>query len=205
VLSANASNDRTVRSHLSADDVAAFVDGRLSADERSSVEAHLAVCADCRAEVVAISALVESIPGRARPRARWPIIGGVIAAAAAVLLFMMLPGTRDASRRTTRLEERSPSRATKGIEIISPSPAAQVARDSLRFTWRRNDSSSYRLFLTDSAGEQRYTTSTSDTTLVLPPTVGLMAGALYFWYVDGLRSDGTSVSSPPTAFSIRRP
>ncbi len=205
-LSANAPTDRTVQSHLSAGDVAAFVDGRLSADQRSSIEAHLAVCADCRGEVAAVSTLVESAPAPARRRTRWPMVGtGVAAAAAAVLLLVVLPRTRDGRRPATPVDERASSSATQTIEIVSPPPAGEVARESLRFAWRRNEVSSYRFFLADSAGAPVYTTSTRDTTVVPPPTLGLVAGAVYFWNVDGLRADGTSVSSSHAAFTIRRP
>jgi hypothetical protein len=203
-LRANARNDRTVQSHLSGDDVAAFVDGRVSSEQRSGIEAHLAVCADCRAEVVAVSALVESAPAAVHRRSRWPLVGTGAAAAAAILLFVFLPVTRN-RRPTTAAGERAPSNATQTIEIIGPAPGVQVSHDSVRFIWHRDDGSSYRFFLTDSTGTPHYTTSTNDTTLLLPPTVHLDAGALYFWRVDGLRSDGTSPSSPTAAFTIRQP
>ena len=70
----------------------------------------------------------------------------------------------------------------------------------MRFVWHRDDDAAYRLFVTDSAGAQVYSAATSDTVVVLPATVHLQAGAHYHWYVDALRSDGTSVNSVSSEF-----
>ena len=73
----------------------------------------------------------------------------------------------------------------------------------MRFTWRGAAAARYRVIITDSAGAELYSSATSDTTLVLPPSVALDPGARYFWFVDELRADGSSFSSRASSFSIR--
>src|SRR6059036_1669416 len=52
--------------HLTVEDVAAYADRGLAAAERARVEAHLAACAECRAEVVAVARLSRSFARRRR-------------------------------------------------------------------------------------------------------------------------------------------
>lgn len=73
--------------HLEAHLVAAYLDRTLPATETATVEAHLANCALCRSEVVALGELV-----RPRQSRRWLKYTGVAVAAAAALLLFVLPG-----------------------------------------------------------------------------------------------------------------
>jgi anti-sigma factor RsiW len=52
--------------HLSAEDLAVFVDGTSSAALQSRVEVHLADCEECRAEAVAVSRLMRARSPRRR-------------------------------------------------------------------------------------------------------------------------------------------
>lgn len=87
--------------HLEAHVVAAYLDRRLPGAETATVEAHLANCAACRSEVVALGELV-------RPRQlhrRLQYTGLAIAAAAALLLFVSperlgVPGEPEGSPRS---------------------------------------------------------------------------------------------------------
>jgi len=74
--------------HLDAHVVAAYLDRRLPDAETATVEAHIANCADCRSEVVALSEFL-------RPRRlRRPLhYAGLAIAAAAVLLLFVSPGS----------------------------------------------------------------------------------------------------------------
>ena len=64
--------------HLTVDDVAAYVDRGLAAPERARVEEHLAACAACRAEVVAVTRLSRTLAARRR----WAVMAPLAAAAA---------------------------------------------------------------------------------------------------------------------------
>src|SRR5712691_13332482 len=75
--------------HLTVEDVAAYADRGLAAPERARVEEHLAACADCRAELVAVALLAGSLAGRRR----WAVMAP-LAAAAAVLVLLFAPWQR---------------------------------------------------------------------------------------------------------------
>jgi hypothetical protein len=202
VRSPDAAGLHIVDSHLSTDDVAAAVDGRLPPGRRASIEAHLAICAACRAEVASVSAMVDSAPAPTR-RSRWPALASLVAVAAAMLLVLGPVTRRGVDRRVSPADQRGTPSSTE-IAVISPTSAGEIDRDSVRFSWHRDEASTYRLFLTDSAGALLFNESTSDTVLGIPASVRLTPGAHYFWYVDALRPDGSSISSPSTSFKIRR-
>ena len=73
--------------HLDPAIIAAYVERIISGDERARVDTHLAECAECRREVVAVSDLVRRIrkPAWRSPRVIIPL------AAAAGLLFALSP------------------------------------------------------------------------------------------------------------------
>ena len=192
--------------HLSIHDVASFVDGTLSARQLADVEEHLAICAQCRSEMTAVSSLVASAPV-AQTRTRRALMPGVaVLAAAAAFVFLVATPRHDGVRgRAAVTERRAPATgsASSTIETLTPGAASIVSRDSLRFAWRRDEASTYRLFITDSAGAQVYSTDTGDTTMIPPRSLAITPGVRYFWYVDALRADGASASSTPSEFSIR--
>src|SRR2546426_11618463 len=76
--------------HLTAEDVAAYADRGLVAAERARVEAHLAACAECRAEVVAVARLSRSFARRGR----WAGMAPPSAAAVLVLFLARWPRPR---------------------------------------------------------------------------------------------------------------
>src|SRR5438094_80632 len=76
--------------HLTVADVAAYADRGLAAAERARVEAHLAGCAECRAEVVAVARLSRSFARRRR----WAVMAPLAAAAALVLFLAPWPRVR---------------------------------------------------------------------------------------------------------------
>jgi tetratricopeptide (TPR) repeat protein len=107
--------DRTVSvtwdaGHPDAETLAAYVDRRLPADARETVERHASECEDCRDVLADTAALVESegrtVPVWPVPFRRWPMVTGVasgLAAAAAVLLFVY-PALLLRSARTAEFE-----------------------------------------------------------------------------------------------------
>src|SRR6185503_6808177 len=75
--------------HLDPEDVAAYVDKLATAERRALIEAHLAECAECRAEVSDSARIIGALAGPRRTRS------GLVAAAAiaAALLLFVRPGT----------------------------------------------------------------------------------------------------------------
>ena len=190
-----------MESHLSLDEIVAAIDGRLTPAERTVIDSHLAECATCRAEYVQVTVLAQSAPPIAATRRRWLPIAAFAAAAAAVFA-VALPLSRHPLRESRPTDQRAVA-SESIVPTVSPLPTAIVPRDSMRFTWRGAAAARYRVIITDSAGAELYSSATSDTTLVLPPSVALDPGARYFWFVDELRADGSSFSSRASSFSIR--
>jgi hypothetical protein len=191
---------RRMNTHLSSDELAAMVDGGLPATRRAFVSAHLAVCRECRSELALVTRIVETAPPR-RPASRpWvPLSLGI--AAATALLFVSLPLRHRHPGSTA--DVRSTVLSATAISVIAPTAGSSVGATAVRFSWHAVPGvSTYRLFITDSAGVPVRTLPTTDTTVnqFSPP---LVEAGSYFWYVDALRVDGSSISSAQIGFSIR--
>jgi hypothetical protein len=180
--------------HLESREVAAYLDRALRPAERERIESHLAGCAVCRHEVVAVARI-----RRGSTRGfRWLIALPAAAAAAVVLLL-----ARPAEPPPGGLLRDSGSGLTK-VELVAPSMDRAVAAADLTFTWRRvGDDVSYRLNLTDARGDVIWSTSAADTTAQLPTTIRLRSGVPYHWFVDALLPDGRSIASAVRAFTVQ--
>jgi hypothetical protein len=174
--------------HLSADAVAAYLDGRVPQDTRGTVEAHLALCRSCRDELGQAAGLLR----RSRP-AR-PIGRILIAAAAAATLIL---GIRSVPRRSAGPDfERSGEPATAGQLVLTPADDVTVPLRRIVLRWSAvAPRTSYRVTVTDSLGSTVWAGSSRDTAVVLPTPAPLISGRPYFWFVDALLPDGRRRSS----------
>ena len=83
--------DAVNQSHLTENQVVAYLGHELTDEPLRRVEQHLAQCSQCREEIVE----AREILGRPRPRrSRWPVLAP-IAAAAAIVLVIFWPGNPD--------------------------------------------------------------------------------------------------------------
>lgn len=163
-------------SHLSGEDVAAYLDRAVSESERARIEAHLGGCDSCRGEVVDVWRLLRRRAGTRR----WLGGMGIAAAAAAVVLLTIqagglgwLPGS------TYREDPVTSTGAPMPIAPLGAVPAVPV------MTWTsvpRADRYHVRLF--DAAGAVLWETVISDTSTAVPPTVRLAPGLAYYWRVE---------------------
>jgi len=138
------SMERLLRRHLKADDaiastdacltaetLAAWADGALTARERADVETHAADCVRCQA---LLAAMAKTAPvGDARPWWRRPLVGWLAPAAAvgiALVLWAIVPNRRtfDVSQRpaTVTSVAASSNSAPAPSPAVAPQPAAQV-------------------------------------------------------------------------------
>lgn len=183
--------------HLPAATLAAYVDRALDAGARTAADRHLAVCAACRAELVALSNLVVDLPSAQRGR-NWRVAVGALAAAGIVGLVLVSP-TRAPTPSSATERTTAPSAAT--IEILQPAENGTATVRDGSIVWRSVEPrATYRVTVTDTAGATRWTAETSDTTVVVPPSARLEAGARFYLYVDAQRADGWSLQSGPRAF-----
>lgn len=186
--------------HLTAEDVAAYLDRRLTTAERSGIEAHLAHCRQCRREITESRRLVVASP---IGRQRYVIPAGIAAAAAITFAVVTLnrPGTGPESDPV-----RTPSSETVDssvrISVISPADGDTISQGHPTLLWSTvSGEPTYRLTITDASGQPVWTTSTTDTALALPANITLQPRTKYFWYVDALRADGRAVSTGVRSFT----
>ncbi len=162
--------------------VADFVEGRLGAEARAPVVAHLLTCARCRALVKATADVSAQMPaaaeGRGRAWRRWTVPLGV--AAAAALLVVLLPRRGD-DGSTGGLRE------PPLTNTVAPAPIAPRATVTQlnRFIWSSvPHAERYRLRLYDGEGTVTWRTETTDTFALLPDSVVLSPDVSYFWRVE---------------------
>ena len=186
--------------HLSATEIAAFIDSTLSPEARAAAEFHLSDCPRCREELASCLRLAHSAPSRSRWRVSWPLVGSI--AAAFLIVAVLRPVTRTGV--PSAAHERAPALAPTGALSISPPGDATIARRDLRLVWRRDlEAIGYRVVVTDSAGAPAWNSAdVTDTSIVPPTSAPLNPGARYFWRVDVLHADGSTAQSATTGFRI---
>ena len=180
--------------HLEPELIAAYLDGRAGAGERHEIEAHCGECEECRAELLEVERIVESVP--APRRVPWaPLL-----AAAAVLLVVALP-KRDPA---TAPPHREPGvSATLAPATLSPSGTVDRL-EGLVWTGVMG-ADRYHVVLFDGAGRVAWEESTADTSIAVPSSVaaGLDAGHAWFWSVRARVGWDRWTESRLTEFRLR--
>lgn len=194
-------NGEDVGEHPSSEEVAAYLSNALSGKERTELEAHLAVCRQCRREVTSARRLLRAPLSPRVPR--WIIPA---AAAAAVLAFVVLSPLRShrletASTRAT--EDAAVSVTAPRILVIFPANGDTVRPKQVVFAWHRaTNAPLYRVTLSDASGAAVWTGDTADSTITLPASVTMEKGRNYFWFVDALGADGTAITTGTNRFTV---
>lgn len=190
----------TTSEHLSATDIAAFIDRSLPLDERARAESHLSTCNRCREELASCARLTSNAPSPAQRRTTWRLVG--LVAAALMIAVLLRPFTGRGHFEASR--ERGSASTSARMVTVFPTRDAQVTRSNLRFVWRQDDrSGNYRVIVTDASGAPVWTQDTADTTASPPLTVAMNTGVRYFWRVEALHTDGSVAQSSETPFRIR--
>lgn len=188
--------------HLSAVEIAAFIDSTLSPEARAAAELHLSGCARCREELASCMRLARSAPSRPSSRVSWPLLGSI---AAAVLIALVLRPSRHQTTTNPADRERAAA-APAEARAIAPINGESLDRRDLRLVWRLDTTAvSYRVVITDSAGAPTWRSDDLvDTAVSPPPAVVLNPGERYYWRVDALHSDGSTSQSSTFGFRITR-
>lgn len=193
--STNVTSDET--RHLTAEDVAAFLDRRMTAAEWRDAEEHLTGCRQCRAEVAAVRRLIR---GQSVVR-RIPLVPAVLAAAAAIAFAMFTIARPDRELSDNRVRV-VPDESLTRITAVTPADGDTIPPGRPTLVWSSiNGEPTYRFTVTDASGQPLWTNTTTDTLLALPPQVVLQARSTYFWYVDALRADGRAASTGVRRFT----
>ncbi len=163
--------------HLQADEIAAFVDGTVTGDARTAIQAHLAACGECRAEVAEVSRIIRTLPN-ARG-VSWRIWVPAAAAAALVLLWV---APREVRGPIT------PEHREEAVTVtVAPRPTAPVGTVAsvMGFIWSSvPNADRYRVRLFDAEGTVIWEHETGDTAVALAGSVTLRAQRSYYWKVE---------------------
>ena len=195
--------DEISSNHLSADHLAAFLDGRLTGSDRERAVRHFAECGECRAE---LTELQDVLPATRRaPAGRW-----IAAAAAAILAAVTIPNLvsdrarEGKSRVRTDQEIRVPD-GTNAIPVVSPTDQSTVPQTGIELSWRSAGvGATYAVTVQDSSGSEVWKrTSLAVTSITVPETTRLNPGSRYFWSVDARLADGTTAKTGPHTFVVR--
>jgi anti-sigma factor RsiW len=186
----------------SPEELAAFIDGRLSNEDRARLEAYFSSNASARKELIDASRIVATLPTSERRNTRWIPFAGIAAAAAIVVLLVRpadharLPGVAASGQRGVGAQSQT-------IALVSPSVGESVANAGLRgFVWRSLDGATYRLIVSDASGKTLLQQNTADTIVAMPLAIADNTPGTYYWSVDALESDGSSVTSGVRAFTL---
>lgn len=194
--------------HLTTNDVSAYLGTRMHDSDRRRLEAHLADCDECRAELLEVRSMLRTAPPRSRSRRPLPGVLGAAAAAAILISVQWRVSPRaDPDADTALVTERAVLSDVRrdSVEVVAPQADANVTKNALNVAWRRGaDDTQFTVTLMNARGDVLWTTRTRDSTVVVPDSVSLAPGAAYVVYVDALRADGTSARSGPRSFSVTR-
>jgi anti-sigma factor RsiW len=168
--------------HLRPDEVAAYADGTVDADVRAAIQAHLATCAECRAEVADVFGVLGTLPHSRHVGRRVWIPAAAAAAVAAILLARPLPHESVGRRPGAGSHREAAMTAT-----IAPRPLAPVGVvDSAgALVWSPVPSADrYHARLFDADGTVLWEGEVEDTVAALPAAVAIAPGRSYYWKVE---------------------
>lgn len=181
--------------HLEAGEVVAYVDGVAAGEERRWIEAHLATCADCRLEVSEVGGLVR---GLSRTRQATRRIWLPVAAAAALAIVFAWPRHHQDGITITGQHRQGAVTTTVGPRPITPVGSAARADTLMWSSVPSADAYAIRVF--DASSNVLWEGQTTDTVAALPATVGLRAGATYYWKVEARTGFGRWAASDLVEF-----
>ena len=196
--------DDTTPVHLTSERVAAFLEGRLTGEDRERAVSHLAGCDECRQELTELRSVLDTAQ---RPRSpRWIAAASAVAA---ILVLVMLPRLTadralDRNAGVTRAEDARFAAGTQVIGIITPSDRAPVSPARLELTWHQAGAGArYLVTVQDTSGTAVWTVSVSDTSVVVPDSARLTTGSRYFWSVDARLANGRTAKTGVVSFLVR--
>lgn len=197
--------DRAV-THLTATELAGYLDDDLPLAERRAVEEHLDACDDCRAEVVDVARVLDrhadagTVP-TGSSRRRMPLGLAGLAAAAVLAALLLVRPEAPAPPAPAAEVERVSFEGVDPLAAYAPADEAAVSRDALRFAWADRGTESYRVSLMTEAGSLIWSGTVTDTIVEPPAAIELAPGERFFWFVDAI-DGGVVARTRPHSFIV---
>jgi len=181
-------------SHPDPQQQAKYLDDGCTGLERAAIEAHCALCAECRVELLESYQVLRTAPGATalrRPLYFVPL------AAAAVMTALLLPRVHQPGA----VVDREPGVVTAPAPVPA-TPTGDVSTLT-ELTWTRvPGADAYQPTVFDSAGTVLWTTVVSDTTAVVPASLRRATARDYYWTVRARTGWDRWVTSSLTRFRI---
>jgi anti-sigma factor RsiW len=190
------------RESPTAGEIAAFLDGRLEGAELSRVQAILAADPAARQELIKASRIVASAPSSREPKRSWVPAFATLAAAAAIAIVLIPARNLSRDSAPVSAERRAPADEAPKIQVVVPAEGSSVRNDDRPFTWRGVDGATYRVIVSDVAGNTVLQKNTTDTVLAIPEALLTNEGATYYFAVYALLPDGSSLGSDAHEFVV---
>ncbi len=213
--------------HLTEAEVVLFLDGKVAAQERQHIHAHLATCASCRALLGAVhrmpealaqhdpppvdavtlrraQQLVQASPMRRRQIFVFPRpVFGVLALVLAVGIGW---GAYERQQPVPEAERLRSTERPAALTIIEPLPQATIETTVPVFRWQAwPQASGYWLKVHHEDGTERWRVHTSATSLAVPDSLALEMGERYLWHIEATLPNGSTVSSALHSFILSDP
>ncbi len=198
--------------------LAGLVEGGVSEERRREVEAHLADCRDCLAQLGLLTRLARAeadlppVPARWLDAARGPRRSGArswrwaVPAAAGLLVALGLvlrPEPPGGPRPAPEVRAEPAAVANPAAAILHPAEGAVLGRRQIAIRWTPVPGAlSYEVRLTDADGGSLWEEETADTESVPPATLALAEGGPYFAWVEARLADGRTLASRAVAFRV---
>jgi hypothetical protein len=183
--------------HLEPHEIAAYVDGGVSGDERAAIQTHLAGCAECRTEVVEVGRTLRTAPRPRRMSSRlW-----IPAAAAAVFALLWLGPRTLRERGEPELREEA---VTMTIAPRPITPAGTVDTVSAMVWASVPYANSYRVRLFDADGTVIWEREAPDTIAPISGSIALRADVPYYWRVEAHTGFERWAASDLVEFRLQR-
>ena len=199
--------------------LAAFVEQRLTAPERSRVEAHVAGCDYCLGQVGALARLQDAAPPadvpkglvanarqliggdeRAVPAWRW----GAAAVATACVALTVTLWIREPRAGVVPQTVRSVAGHAAAVpELLSPRESSIVPRAALEFRWNRVERTLfYEVRVVSADGDLVWETRTEQAETRMPLEIRLTSGQRYYVSVSAWPPEGKTLKSPVIGFQV---
>jgi anti-sigma factor RsiW len=205
--------------HLTASELAGYVDHALDDEARGAAEEHLEQCRECRDEAMAIANVAHSYAANApahdtrtrhtRPstnhRAGWRRVAiglGAVAAGLSIGIVARQSSSPNEPVAGVRAPSALSSESETAIAVAAPMDGATVPSHRAAFSWHRVAADTYRFTILTRSGELLWSRETPDTTVTLPATISLQPGLTYFWRVDAI-ADGIAATSGARQLLVR--
>lgn len=208
-----------MHTHLTEDEVASYIDGRLPSEERREIEAHMAECPPCSTRVAEAQALVDNLSdqtappldpdvhrnaeqlGTAREKETASLGLSRSVVAAALVLVLAIGGVGYWQMRGLNSAQlRSPAETTV-LTAREPADGASVSDRPVFACAPVSNALTYRVTLYAQDGSVLWEADSTATRLPLPSSVPLGSGQTYLWRMGALRSDGTTLRSSLRTFT----